>query len=103
MATAEHALTSSTSVELWSFGATRLGEAYRRREVSPVEVLDAVLARCEAVNPRLNAIVTLDAEGAGRAARASAARWRKGEPLGLLDGVPLTVKDNIPVRGLRTT
>jgi aspartyl-tRNA(Asn)/glutamyl-tRNA(Gln) amidotransferase subunit A len=103
VATAEHALTSSTSAELWSFGATRLGEAYRRREVSPVEVLDAVLARCEAVNPRLNAIVTLDAEGAGRAARASAARWRKGEPLGLLDGVPLTVKDNIPVRGLRTT
>jgi aspartyl-tRNA(Asn)/glutamyl-tRNA(Gln) amidotransferase subunit A len=66
-------------------------------------VLDAILLRCEAVNPRLNAIVTFDVEGACRAARDSEARWRRGEARGPLDGVPLTVKDNIPVRGLRTT
>lgn len=103
MAFAEDAVTSSTSAELWSLSATRLGQAYRGRELSPAEVLEAVLARCEAVNPHLNAIVTLDVGGARDAARASEARWRKGEPLGLLDGVPLTVKDNIPVQGLRTT
>ncbi len=103
MAIADHALTSSTSNELWSLSATRLGQAYRSRELSPVEVLEAVLARCEAVNPRLNAIVTLDAEGARHAARVSDARRRKGEALGPLDGVPFTVKDNIPVEGLRTT
>lgn len=103
MATAENAVTSSPSAELWSLSATRLGQAYQRRELSPAEVLEAVLARCEAVNPRFNAIVTLDAQGARDAARASEARWRKGEALGLLDGVPFSVKDNIPVKGLRTT
>lgn len=102
MAAPQHVLTEPPAA-LWSLSATELGRAYDRRELSPAEVLDAVLARCEAVNPRLNAIVTFDVEGARRAARASEARWRRGEALGQLDGVPLTVKDNIPVRGLPTT
>ena len=103
MAAAETALTSNTSGELWSLSAMQLGEAYRSRELSPAEVLEAVLARCESVNPSLNAIVTLDSDGARKAARASEARWRRDEALGPLDGVPLTVKDNIPVQGLPTT
>jgi aspartyl-tRNA(Asn)/glutamyl-tRNA(Gln) amidotransferase subunit A len=104
VAAAEHVLTRPAAPgDLWSLGAVDLGRAYKARELSPVEVLDAVLARCEAINPRLNAIVTLGSGGARQAARDSEARWRKGEPLGPLDGVPLTVKDNIPVRGLRTT
>jgi aspartyl-tRNA(Asn)/glutamyl-tRNA(Gln) amidotransferase subunit A len=102
MAAPQHVLTEAPPA-LWSLSATELGRAYDRRELSPVEVLDAVLARCEAVNPRLNAIVTFDVEGARQAARASEARWHMGQALGQLDGVPLTVKDNIPVRGLRTT
>lgn len=89
--------------ELWSRSALALGRAYQARELSPVEVLDAILVRCQAINPQLNAIVTLDATGARQAARDSETRWRRGEALGALDGVPLTVKDNIPVRGLRTT
>ncbi len=83
--------------------ATALGAAYARGELSPVEVLDALLGRIARLNPQLNAIVTLDERGARAAARASAARWRAGAPLGALDGVPLTVKDNIPVASLRTT
>jgi aspartyl-tRNA(Asn)/glutamyl-tRNA(Gln) amidotransferase subunit A len=102
MAGAEPAVTRSPA-ELWLLSAAELGRAYKARELSPVEVLDAILTRCESVNPRLNAIVTFDIEGARQAARASEARWRNGEALGALDGVPLTVKDSIPVRGLRTT
>src|SRR4029079_1523772 len=64
---------------------------------------EATLARIEDVNPHLNAIVTLDLAGARAAADASTRRWRNGEPLGPLDGVPVTIKDSIWVRGLRTT
>src|ERR1041385_1026507 len=55
------------------------------------------------VNPKINAIVTLDPDGARKAADASSARWKSGSSLGAFDGVPLTVKDNIPVRGMRAT
>jgi aspartyl-tRNA(Asn)/glutamyl-tRNA(Gln) amidotransferase subunit A len=102
VAASQHVLTEAPAA-LWSFSAVELGRGYRTRQLSPVEVLEAILARCETVNPRLNAIVTFDIEGAREAARASETRWRRGEALGPLDGVPLTVKDNIPVRGLRTT
>ena len=80
-----------------------LAAAYRDGRVTPVEVLEQVLARCERLNPALNAIVTLDADGARQAATASAARWRSDESLGPLDGIPLTVKDSILVRGMRAT
>jgi aspartyl-tRNA(Asn)/glutamyl-tRNA(Gln) amidotransferase subunit A len=60
-------------------------------------------ARIEAVNPDINAIVSLDIAGARRAADESHARWRGGAALGAFDGIPLTVKDNIPVRGIRAT
>jgi aspartyl-tRNA(Asn)/glutamyl-tRNA(Gln) amidotransferase subunit A len=89
--------------EIWRLSATELGGAYGRGELSPVDVLEALLERSAAINPRINAIVTLDERGARATAAASAQRWRAGAPLGALDGVPLTVKDNIPVRGLRTT
>ena len=102
MTTADHVVTRAPT-GLWSVSAVELGRAYGARQLSPVEVLEAILARCESVNPRLNAIVTLDVDGARQAARESEARWRRGEALGALDGVPLTVKDNIPVGGLRTT
>jgi len=91
------------SAAAWRASATELGAAYGRGELSPVEVLDVLLARIAELNPRLNAVVTLDERGARAAAQASERRWREGKPLGPLDGVPLTVKDNIPVAGLRTT
>lgn len=69
----------------------------------PVEALEHCLARIEALNPALNAIVTLDCDGARAAAQASAARWRAGTPLSALDGVPVTIKDNLLAKGLRAT
>ncbi|MDO9710309.1 amidase [Paracraurococcus lichenis] len=80
--------------------ARTLAGLYARRALSPVEALEAVLARIAALNPRLNAIIALDEAGARAAARASEARWRAGTPASPLDGVPLTVKDNITVAGL---
>ena len=80
--------------------ATALARLFARRALSPVEALEAVLGRIAALNPRLNAIIALDEAGARAAARASEARWRDGLPLSPLDGVPLTVKDNIAMAGL---
>src|SRR3546814_20462719 len=72
----------------------------REREVSPVELLQHLLDRCDSLNDALNAIVTFDREGALAAARASEARYAQGRPLGPLDGIPIPVQDNIFVRGL---
>ncbi|HEX2135340.1 MAG TPA: amidase family protein, partial [Microvirga sp.] len=103
MAAAEHVLSPASPAAAWSLQACELSRAYAAGALSPVEVLRDVLARADRVNPLLNAIVTFDREGARRAALESERRWRDGRPLGPLDGVPLTVKDNIPVRGVRTT
>ncbi|WP_454634262.1 amidase [Bradyrhizobium cenepequi] len=87
---------------LWSLAAHELCAAYRSG-LSPNEVIAATLARIHAVNPKLNAIVTLDEAGAASAAEASAQRWKAGRPLGPLDGIPVTIKDNILTAGLRAT
>jgi aspartyl-tRNA(Asn)/glutamyl-tRNA(Gln) amidotransferase subunit A len=90
-------------MEAWSLDAAGLARAYREGALTPMEALESCLARCEAVNPRLNAIVTFDPDGARAAAAESTARWLAGRPLGPLDGVPLTVKDNLHVGGLLAT
>jgi aspartyl-tRNA(Asn)/glutamyl-tRNA(Gln) amidotransferase subunit A len=87
---------------LWQLSATQLVAGFRAASFTPVDALDACLARCAQVDPRLNALVALDADGARRAAEQSRARWRAGRALGELDGVPLTIKDNLQVRGLPT-
>jgi aspartyl-tRNA(Asn)/glutamyl-tRNA(Gln) amidotransferase subunit A len=87
----------------WRASAGALCAAYREGRASPVDVLEQLLERCARLNPVLNAIVTLDAAGARAAAAASAARWRAAAPLSLLDGVPVTVKDSLLVRGMRAT
>lgn len=89
--------------ELWQASAADLVRLYAAGEASPVEALDACLARAEAVNPALNALVLTDRPGAAVAAAESEARWRRREPLGPLDGVPLTVKDSIRTAGLPST
>ena len=79
------------------------GEAarrYRERSLSPVEATAAQLQRLEAVEPKLNAFMARDGDLAMAQAQASEARWAKGAPLGPLDGVTVTVKDLIPMRGL---
>jgi aspartyl-tRNA(Asn)/glutamyl-tRNA(Gln) amidotransferase subunit A len=75
-------------------GASLLA-AYRRRALSPVEAIDAFLAAIERLNPIVNAFNVVDRDGARAVARASEARWAKGAPLGIADGLPFTVKDNI--------
>ncbi|MGW6457936.1 amidase [Streptomyces sp. NPDC055078] len=79
--------------------ARQLLAGYRRGEFSPVEATRAALDRIEEVQPLVNAFVRVDAEAALAAAGRSAERWRRGEPRGLLDGVPVTVKDLLLQRG----
>lgn len=95
--------------ELAYHSVAELQRAFKSRQVSPVEVLQAQLGRIRQHNPAINAFTLLDEGGALRAARASEARWQRGEPMGPLDGVTFTVKDNLMVagypfrRGSRTT
>src|SRR5258708_1879225 len=74
---------------------------YARRTLSPIEVLQAVTARVARLNPQLNAFAVMNPQALVSAGE-SEARWRAGRPIGLLDGVPCTVKDLIDVAGVPT-
>jgi aspartyl-tRNA(Asn)/glutamyl-tRNA(Gln) amidotransferase subunit A len=92
--TAQEAITS-----LHDLSAVDLIAGYRAKQFSPSEVLDEVLAHVAAWEPHINALYLLDADGARAVAQASTERWQKGEPAGALDGVPVTIKDNIATKG----
>jgi aspartyl-tRNA(Asn)/glutamyl-tRNA(Gln) amidotransferase subunit A len=79
--------------------ATRLLELYRAKELSPVEVMVETLRRLERYEAAVNAFVLYDPESAMAGARASEARWQRGEPQGFLDGVPVAIKDTQLTRG----
>ena len=83
--------------------ALELAALVRQKKVKPLEVLDAVLARLEAVNPTLNAFCLVAADAARVAAREAEIAVMKGEPIGPLHGVPISIKDVLPARGLTTT
>jgi amidase len=83
--------------------ATTLRRLYRARKVSPLEVMRAVLARIDAVNPRVNAYVTVAREQALAAAKRATAALGKKAPVGPLHGVPVSIKDLTPTKGIRTT
>jgi aspartyl-tRNA(Asn)/glutamyl-tRNA(Gln) amidotransferase subunit A len=85
-------------LDLRQFSAAELLDQYRARTLSPVEVVRSCLDRIEAFDDRFNAMCLVDAAGAMDAARASEARWQRGEPLGLIDGIPVTIKDLFAVR-----
>jgi amidase len=89
--------------ELWQLGALELAARIRAREVSSREVLEAHLARVDAVNPHLNAIVRRLDDEARTAADAADKAVANGDPLGVFHGVPITVKENIDVAGTPTT
>ncbi len=83
--------------------ATELAALIRRRALSPVELMEAVLARIDAVNPRLNAFLAVDAIRARAQARAAEDAVMRGEPLKALHGLPVSIKDLEPSAGLRCT
>ncbi|UDL95991.1 amidase [Lichenihabitans sp. PAMC28606] len=89
--------------DMWQLGVADLATAFRTGRLDPVAVLDVSLDRIARIDPLLNSIVTLDAAGARAAAQDSAARWKAGTALSSLDGIPMTIKDNLLVDGLRAT
>jgi aspartyl-tRNA(Asn)/glutamyl-tRNA(Gln) amidotransferase subunit A len=84
----------------WQLDATALSALLDARETTPLKLLEQTLARLDAFEPVLNAFTHVDREGALAAATASAARQTAGTRLGPLDGIPVSVKDNIFVAGL---
>jgi len=89
----EEAVTS-----LHDLSAVDLIAGYRAKQFSPSEVLEEVLAHVAVWEPHIKALYLFDPEGARAIARASTERWNKGEPMGTLDGVPVTIKDNIATK-----
>jgi aspartyl-tRNA(Asn)/glutamyl-tRNA(Gln) amidotransferase subunit A len=85
--------------DLTQASAAHLGKLYARGKASPVETMKAVLRRAEHLNPRVNALSVIDADSALSAARASEKRWKKGKPLSPLDGVPVSIKELVRVKG----
>jgi aspartyl-tRNA(Asn)/glutamyl-tRNA(Gln) amidotransferase subunit A len=82
--------------------ATELLAAYRSGELSPVEATESALERIERHDPEVNAFCLVDADAALASAKASAERWGRREPLGALDGVPISIKDILLTRGWPT-
>lgn len=85
---------------LHNLSATELQRLYRSKELSPVDVIRAVLRRIAAFEPRLHATYALDGDAALSMAEAAQKRWLTGKPLSALDGVPVTIKENIATRGV---
>jgi amidase len=83
--------------------AVELAKLYRTRKASPLEVIEAVFARIDAINPQVNAVVTLAREAALWEARRATAALKRGAPLPPLFGVPVGIKDVTATKDLRTT
>jgi len=90
------------SQELCALTASELVEAFRKRTLSPVDVTRAVLERIERFNPVFNAFILVAADEAIEQAKASEARWMSGQAKGLMDGVPVSIKDLILTKGWPT-
>ncbi len=88
--------------DLADLPATAMAPAFASGALSPVDVIDAVLARVAQCEPAICATYALDREGARDQARRAEARWRSGTALGPLDGVPVTIKEMIATRGVPT-
>jgi aspartyl-tRNA(Asn)/glutamyl-tRNA(Gln) amidotransferase subunit A len=91
-----------TDTEIAFLSAGELVAQYRRKSLSPVEATQALLRRLDRLEPAINAFVMVARESALAEARAAEARWLKAAPLGLLDGVPVTIKDLFLTKGWPT-
>jgi aspartyl-tRNA(Asn)/glutamyl-tRNA(Gln) amidotransferase subunit A len=87
-------------ISIHDMTAVELLAAYKSKKLSPVEAVDAVIARIEAWEPRLKALYAPDFGNARKAAQESHKRWQAGRPQGALDGVPITIKENIATKGV---
>lgn len=85
--------------DLTQSSAAQLGKLYRRGKASPVEAMKAVLRRVERLNSEINALCVVESEASVAAARASENRWKKGKPLSPIDGVPVSIKELVRVKG----
>jgi aspartyl-tRNA(Asn)/glutamyl-tRNA(Gln) amidotransferase subunit A len=96
-----HKAASEESVmSLHDLSAVDLIAGFRAGQFSPTEVLEDVLAHIAAWEPHIKALYAFDPDGARAVAKASTARWHKDEPIGALDGVPTTIKENIATKGV---
>jgi aspartyl-tRNA(Asn)/glutamyl-tRNA(Gln) amidotransferase subunit A len=89
-----------TVTSLHDLSAVDLIAGYRAKQFSPSEVLEDVLAHVAVWEPHIKALYAFDPDGARTVAKASTERWNTGEPTGLLDGVPVTIKENIASKGV---
>ena len=87
--------------QLSFLSAVSMAEQIRQKKLSPIELVEAHLARIEKLNPKLNAFVQVDAEGARRQARAAEDAVARNERMGPLHGVPVSIKSSIEVKGMR--
>src|SRR5579859_1077204 len=83
---------------LHDLSATDLIAGYKAKQFTPSEVLEDVIAHVEAFEPHIKALYLFDPAGARKVAKTSTDRWQNGEPAGALDGVPVTIKDNIATK-----
>src|SRR6266508_3904801 len=88
--------------ELWRWDAVELAAAIRMRTISSREAVQSVLERLEAVNPAINAVTVVLADQALAAADAADSAVKRGEAVGMLHGVPVTIKENIDQTGEAT-
>jgi len=93
----------TASPDIWRKGVAELTSDLRAGLIDPVSLLEICLDRIARLDPALNSMVAVDEAGARAAARDSAARFKAGAPLSALDGVPITIKDNLLVRGMPAT
>jgi aspartyl-tRNA(Asn)/glutamyl-tRNA(Gln) amidotransferase subunit A len=91
---------SDAVTALHDLSATDMIAGFRARQFSPSDVLDDLLAHVALWEPHIKALYAFDPNGARAAAKASTERWQQGEPMGPLDGVPVTIKDNIATKGV---
>ncbi len=91
------------NLEICFMSVVEMVEAIKTRRLSPVEIMDAVLSRIEQLNPKVNAYCTLVAESARRHAKEAETMVMQGEQLGPLHGIPVSIKDLIFTKGIRTT
>jgi Asp-tRNA(Asn)/Glu-tRNA(Gln) amidotransferase A subunit family amidase len=87
--------------DLIFLSATKMAELVRTRGISPVELVEAHLSRIEELNPKINAFIQIDAEGALQQARSGEQAVSRGDELGPLHGVPISIKSSIEVAGMR--